>query len=140
MRAIFLTPIKAYQLISKFTPSSCRYYPSCSEYSKWLFSFDNPLNATLKSALRIGRCNQLFSGGIDYPSFNYTPPRVVELFNPVKREKIPSAPLKFKEKKSKLRIKFWLVPNKSGKYYIVKDFNATATYLPTGYASSSSPR
>jgi len=129
--------LKWYQYISKFTPASCRYYPSCSEYSKWLFLFTNPLEATAKSALRIARCNQLFAGGIDYPKINYTPPRPSALANPLVRAKTPSRPLKFKPFHSTLRIHYWFVPISKSKYAIVKDFDATATYLPAGYASAS---
>ena len=125
--------LKWYQNFSKYTPASCRYYPTCSEYAKWLFLFDNPILATLKSAKRVATCNQLFLGGIDYPTIKYTPPKATQLHNIVKREDKAAKPFKFKPFNSKLRIKFWLIPNKSF-YYIVKDFDATATYLPSGYA------
>ena len=127
------TALKWYQNFSKFTPASCRYYPTCSEYAKWLFIFDNKASATLKSAKRIVTCNQLFPGGIDYPSINYKPPRVLELHNIVKRDSKASKPFYFKPFNSKLRIEYWLVPTNK-KYYITKDFNASATYLPAGYA------
>jgi len=127
------TILKWYQTLSKFTPASCRYYPTCSEYTKWLFIFDNPFNATLKSAKRIATCNQLFAGGIDYPKVNYKAPKATELENIVKRDFKATLPFKFKPFNSKLRIIFWLIPNRSF-YYIVKDFDATATYLPAGYA------
>ena len=127
------TILKWYQTLSKFTPASCRYYPTCSEYAKWLFVFDNPISATLKSAKRIATCNQLFPGGIDYPKVNYTPPKVLDLHNIVKRELKSTKPFKFKPFNSKLRIEYWLIPAKSN-YYITKDFNASATYFATGYA------
>ena len=127
------TALKWYQTLSKFTPASCRYYPTCSEYAKWLFIFDNPISATLKSVKRIATCNQLFPGGIDYPKANYTPPKVLDLHNIVKREPKATKPFKFKPFNSKLRIEYWLIPTKSN-YYITKDFNASATYIPTGYA------
>ena len=126
-------PIKWYQYISKFTPASCRYYPTCSEYAKWLFIFDNPLAATLKSAKRIATCNQLFPGGIDYPKVNYKPPKVLDLHNIVKRVPKATKPFIFKPFNSKLRIEYWLIPTENN-YYIAKDFNASTTYLPAGYA------
>ena len=122
------TPIvlKWYQTLSKFTPASCRYYPTCSEYARWLFKFDKPLSATLKSAKRIATCNQLFPGGIDYPKVKFTPPKIYN----IKNFKSPFA-RKVKDKNSKLRIEFWLVPTgKKNIYYILKDFDATATYIP----------
>ncbi len=129
-----LQPIKWYQYLSKFTPASCRYYPSCSEYAKWLFANTDPLSATAKSALRIASCNQLFPGGIDYPTFRYTPPVATRLVNPVKRAPLAFLPLNFKAFHSKLRIYYWFIPVKNSKFAIVKDFDATATYLPSGYA------
>jgi len=138
-KKLFLAPIKWYQYISKLTPASCRYYPTCSEYARWLFIFDNPLSATLKSTKRIATCNQLFIGGIDYPKFKYSPPKATELLNIIKRNNLPFKPLKFKDKKSKLRIQFWLIPNGKN-YYIIKDFDETATYLPAGYAPAPKTR
>jgi putative membrane protein insertion efficiency factor len=126
VRKALLKSIKFYQNISKFTPNSCRYYPSCSEYAKWLFLFDNPLLAIGKVTKRILSCNQLFLGGIDYPKFDYKPPKLVELDNRVYREKRPHQPLKIKDKKSKLTVQFWLIPHKD-KFYIVKDFDGTTT-------------
>jgi len=123
--------IKWYQNISKFTPASCRYYPSCSEYAKWLFKFDNPIYATLKSAKRIATCNQLFPGGIDYPKIAKWKIYLVALNNPIT--------LNFNKKESKLRIRFWLIP-KNNHFLIVKDFDATPTYIPFRYAPTPSPR
>ncbi len=118
--------LKWYQYISKFTPASCRYYPTCSEYARWLYEFDNPIIATLKSAKRIATCNQLFPGGIDYPMVAMWHISPTSLKNRIYRVNY----LTFNKKESKLRIVFWLIPAK--KYFIIiKDFNATATYIPT---------
>jgi len=46
--------------ISPLTGSNCRFYPTCSEYAKWLFENDNPFVATIKTIARILRCNQFF--------------------------------------------------------------------------------
>ncbi|HOJ86985.1 MAG: membrane protein insertion efficiency factor YidD [Elusimicrobiales bacterium] len=46
-------------------PSSCRYYPSCSEYSREAFKKYNPLKATIISVWRIVRCNPFSKGGYD---------------------------------------------------------------------------
>jgi putative membrane protein insertion efficiency factor len=122
--------IRWYQYISKFTPASCRYYPTCSEYAKWLYRFDNPILATLKSAKRIATCNQLFLGGIDYPKIAKKEFSLLSLKNPIRANY-----LTINKKESKLRIEFWLIP-KDNKFLIVKDFNATATYIPARYAPS----
>lgn len=59
----------------------CRYYPSCSEYSKQVFLFCNPFLASFLTFLRILKCNQLFKGGIDYPKIKM---RIVEVvFEPI---------------------------------------------------------
>ena len=131
--------LKWYQYISKFTPGSCRYYPTCSEYAKWLFENTDFATASLKSAVRIARCNQLFPGGIDYPTINYKPPKVTKLNNPLFGISKCNLPFSFNRFNSKLRIKYWFVPNGKN-FYIIKDFDATATYLPARYASAPSPR
>ncbi len=60
--------ISFYQsFISPSLGATCRYYPTCSEYSKQTFLFQNPLVAIWKTFLRILSCNQLFKGGIAYP-------------------------------------------------------------------------
>ncbi|WP_299547487.1 membrane protein insertion efficiency factor YidD [uncultured Helicobacter sp.] len=61
--------IKCYQrYISPLLGTNCRYYPSCSEYAKQAYLFQNPIIATFKTLRRIFSCNQLFKGGIAYPS------------------------------------------------------------------------
>ena len=60
--------INFYQkFISPVFGNNCRFYPTCSEYSKWLFDNQNIIKATIKTTTRILRCNQFFEGGIDYP-------------------------------------------------------------------------
>lgn len=54
----FISPLKA---------PSCRYYPSCSSYALQSLKTKNIFYACFSIALRILRCNPLFSGGIDYP-------------------------------------------------------------------------
>lgn len=56
--------------ISKLLGNNCRYYPSCSEYSKELFLFTNPFVAFLKTLQRLLSCNQFFKGGVDYPKIS----------------------------------------------------------------------
>ncbi|MBX7490344.1 membrane protein insertion efficiency factor YidD [Helicobacter turcicus] len=64
-----LFAIESYQCyISPLLGANCRYYPSCSEYAKQTYLFQNPLIATLKTLSRILTCNQFFKGGIVYPS------------------------------------------------------------------------
>ncbi len=81
---------------------SCRYYPTCSEYARLHFENNSISSAFYHSFTRILRCNQLFEGGIEYPL----------LYK-----------LRCKPKKLGVdSIKYWLVPNKKGHYYIIKNF------------------
>ena len=60
--------ISFYQsFISPSLGMTCRYYPSCSEYSKQIFMFQNPCIALWKTLTRVISCNQFFKGGIAYP-------------------------------------------------------------------------
>ncbi|NPA54474.1 MAG: membrane protein insertion efficiency factor YidD [Aquificae bacterium] len=47
--------------------SSCRFYPSCSEYSIQAIEKYGIFKGLLKSIWRILRCNPFSKGGIDYP-------------------------------------------------------------------------
>jgi len=102
-KRFFTKVISGYQYISMMLPKSCRYYPSCSEETTDIAS------ATIKSTTRILRCNQLFSGGIDYPIVRYR----------AKECRVP-----FVNQKPKKKIKYWIIPKDSNLYTIVKDFNA----------------
>lgn len=118
-KKFFLAPIKAYQYISKLTPASCRYYPTCSEYAAWQFETTNPLSATLNTTLRILRCNQLFEGGIDYPVIRYTPPRA-SFVKP-----------NINHNYGKIEIIYWLVPKSANRYFVIKDFHDHKTHKPS---------
>jgi putative membrane protein insertion efficiency factor len=48
-----------------FGYTSCKYYPSCSEYSRQAFKLYNPIKALLLSTYRIIRCNPFSNGGYD---------------------------------------------------------------------------
>ena len=93
--------IEFYQkYISPLTGSNCRFYPSCSEYSKWLFDNSNIITSIIKSTTRILRCNQLFEGGIDYPLIKFKPKKLVC--------------------GKKIEIKYFIIPYKKDIYYLVK--------------------
>ena len=82
---------------------SCRYYPSCSEYARINFQNNSLSSAFYHTLIRILRCNQLFDGGIEYPLLD-------KLYCKPKKLDVDS-------------IKYWLVPNKKGRYYIIKHFS-----------------
>lgn len=117
-KKFFTTPIKAYQYISRMFPANCRYYPTCSEYTKWQFETTNPLSASLNSTLRILRCNQLFTGGIDYPLIRYKPPKF-------------SLKSNINHNYGTIKVKYWLVPKNKTHYFVVKDFNGNNTTKPS---------
>ena len=95
LKELLLKFINIYQsFISPMLGNNCRYYPSCSEYTKIQFELNNPLKALLISIKRILTCNQFFKGGIDYPivemkidNFEYKFVNVKYWFIPIKYEK-----------------------------------------------------
>lgn len=102
-------------LFSVFTYGSCRYYPSCSEYAKWQLETNSFAFALWASLTRIGRCNQLYPGGIDYPVVAFHPEKTVNCYT------------RTSGKIELFNIKYWLVPakRKGGRQYVyvVKNFN-----------------
>ncbi|MDR0762573.1 MAG: membrane protein insertion efficiency factor YidD [Campylobacteraceae bacterium] len=110
MRKFALWFLKLYQrFFTVFSFGSCRYYPTCSEYAKLLFEYDNLVLAFMKSVLRILRCNQLFKGGIDYPAVGKNafkkPPLLRQSFNNV-------------------NIVVWFVPTKKSSFYVIKSLRS----------------
>ncbi len=68
MKKLLIALIKLYQkAISPFFGKSCRYYPSCSEYTVQAIEKYGVVKGTLKGAWRILRCNPFSKGGVDYP-------------------------------------------------------------------------
>ncbi len=66
MKKIFVSLIKIYQkIISPLFPPSCRYYPTCSEYSVQAINKHGVLKGLLKTTGRILRCNPFSKGGYD---------------------------------------------------------------------------
>jgi hypothetical protein len=68
MKKTIILLIKIYQkMLSPILGNSCRYYPSCSNYSIQAIEKYGVLKGTLKSIWRIIKCNPFSKGGIDYP-------------------------------------------------------------------------
>lgn len=61
--ALFL--ISIYQKISSLTPSRCRFYPTCSEYTKQAIERFGFLKGIFLGIKRICRCHPLNEGGYD---------------------------------------------------------------------------
>lgn len=47
--------------------TSCKFYPSCSEYAELAVERHGVVKGSCKALGRIVRCNPLGSGGVDYP-------------------------------------------------------------------------
>ncbi len=66
LKLIFLAIIKLYRnYISPFTPNTCRFYPTCSEYSYTAIERFGAIKGGWMAAKRIVRCNPLHPGGYD---------------------------------------------------------------------------
>jgi putative membrane protein insertion efficiency factor len=57
--------IRGYQRLSKFTPPSCRFSPTCSEYTRQAIVRYGFMKGAALGAWRICRCNPFVEGGDD---------------------------------------------------------------------------
>ncbi|MFW2331506.1 MAG: membrane protein insertion efficiency factor YidD [Nitrospinota bacterium] len=68
LAAIMIFLIAQYQrYISPLTLPSCRFYPTCSNYTVESITKFGPMRGSLKSLGRLMKCNPLFKGGVDLP-------------------------------------------------------------------------
>jgi len=66
MRRVLILLIRGYKkLISPMLPPSCRFYPTCSEYSIQALEKYGAIKGSAKSIWRILRCNPFNKGGYD---------------------------------------------------------------------------
>ncbi len=66
MKYVFIVLIRIYQLtLSRVLPSSCRFYPSCSQYSLEAIKKHGVFKGGWLAVKRIGRCQPFFPGGYD---------------------------------------------------------------------------
>ncbi|XP_078444981.1 membrane protein insertion efficiency factor [Wolffia australiana] len=72
---VALSMLKFYKReISPLLPQSCRYVPTCSEYSMQAYKKYGVIKGTVLTAWRICRCNPLGGSGFDPPRwFDETP-------------------------------------------------------------------
>ena len=102
MKTIFKYLIRFYQrYLSVISFGSCRYYPTCSQYALWQLDNNTFFKAIYFTITRVLKCNQLFSGGIDYPV--------------IKLKKLQNVNFE------KIKIIYWYVPVENNKYFVVKN-------------------
>ena len=65
IKQIVLFLIKIYQKISALTPPRCRFYPTCSEYTKHAIIKFGLLKGGILGIKRICRCHPFNEGGYD---------------------------------------------------------------------------
>jgi len=53
------------KVISPWTPKTCRFYPTCSEYTKTAIEKYGPVKGSWKGFKRIMRCHPFNPGGYD---------------------------------------------------------------------------
>lgn len=66
MKKFFIKLIEFYQkAISPWLGHNCKYYPTCSEYTKQAIEKYGAVKGTIKGIKRILRCNPFSKGGYD---------------------------------------------------------------------------
>lgn len=66
MKRIFIALIKFYQkFISPIKPPTCRFYPTCSEYSLQSYERFGIFKGTYLTVVRISKCHPFHPGGVD---------------------------------------------------------------------------
>ncbi|RKD72777.1 hypothetical protein ATL39_1973 [Sinobaca qinghaiensis] len=67
MKHLFLWIIRGYQrFISPYTPPTCRFYPTCSQYGYESFSRFGAFKGAWLTIVRISKCHPFHPGGIDH--------------------------------------------------------------------------
>jgi putative membrane protein insertion efficiency factor len=67
VKNLALLVIRGYQLVlSPFFGGQCRFYPSCSVYTREAIEKYGVLKGAFLGAKRLLKCHPLHSGGVDY--------------------------------------------------------------------------
>jgi putative membrane protein insertion efficiency factor len=66
LKHLMCVPIRLYQYtLSPMFPSSCRFYPSCSEYALHAIKKHGSIRGLVFTCLRLCRCHPYSKGGYD---------------------------------------------------------------------------
>ena len=66
MRKLIVTILRLYKVVlSPLLPSACRYYPSCSEYTRQALETYGVARGLWMGAKRLLRCHPFHAGGVD---------------------------------------------------------------------------
>jgi uncharacterized protein len=66
IQRLLLFFVRAYQvLVSPFKVSSCRFFPTCSQYTYDAIRFYGPLAGVVMGMKRVTRCHPFHPGGYD---------------------------------------------------------------------------
>jgi putative membrane protein insertion efficiency factor len=65
VKSLVVLPIRAYQVLSAWTPASCRYHPTCSAYAIEAIEIHGVARGTWLAARRLIRCHPWRPGGVD---------------------------------------------------------------------------
>ena len=64
-KKLFVKLIEIYQFFSKYKPKVCRFYPTCSQYTKEAIIKYGVLKGSFLGIKRILKCHPLNPGGYD---------------------------------------------------------------------------
>ncbi|TYP93453.1 hypothetical protein LX73_1157 [Fodinibius salinus] len=77
MKYLFIGLIRLYQnIISPWMPSSCRYHPTCSQYSIEAFRKHGAFKGFWLTVKRISRCHPWSDGGHDPVPEQHSNPKI----------------------------------------------------------------
>ncbi len=67
MKHIFIAIVKFYRrFISPIKPPTCRFYPTCSQYSLTAYEEHGAAKGTYLTIKRISKCHPFHPGGVDH--------------------------------------------------------------------------
>lgn len=66
LRKVLIFPIEWYRrFISPYTPPTCRFYPTCSQYAVEAIETRGAFKGILLAVIRVSKCHPFHRGGYD---------------------------------------------------------------------------